>query len=369
MTAALGTACALVAGLDDKSLDPGIVEADAATVTDAAGGGADASAAPDASSAVVFADGQAKPWGVAVDEAFVYWTNEGDGTVARRARTGGAIAVLAKDQAEPQQILVDTTNIVWHNANLGNRLAADGGGEVLQIARLPKTTTGMDVPTRIESDRGTSQIRRMAFSPFPDNQLWTTWKDRVRRNRRDNDQDGIQVVGNLDGKEPTMIAADETSVYWFLQQPLEVWRAGKRFEQGGADAGEDPVKMATLNVPVDVTDMVADGKALFLVTKGGAVLKLDAPIATLPKQIHAGTPMPRAMIADATSLYLTRSSADDAPGTGEVVAIPKTGGAETVLAAGLSRPRQLALHAGPDGRKTLFVAANGDGTIRAVPVP
>jgi len=363
-------ACAAIVGLEDKQLEPDVDAGNADGASGAPSDGASSAEALDAAASVV-ASGQDKPWGVAVDEAFVYWTNEGAGTVMRGARVGGSTpgTVIARDQAEPHEVLVDTTNVIWRNANLAGRDAVDGGGEVPLLVRIAKATIGTPVePTAIATGRRADQVRDIAMAADPDTFVFTTRRDQIRRHRRDSAQNAREMQGALGDKDPTHVAVDGTYAYWFLQQPLELWRAGKRSEEIAPDAGADPAKIATLP-NVEIADMAADGSAVYLVTKGGAVLKVNAPDGPSYTQVVAGRALVRSLALDADHLYFTRTSADDEPGSGEVVMLPKTGGAEKVLLSGLSRPRGLAVHVGLDQKRSLYVACYGDGTIRAVAVP
>ncbi len=368
-------ACALVVGLEDKEPFP-------ASTDDAAGDGSmisPADAEPDGGAQLAvetFASSQAKPWGVAVDEAFVYWTNEGDGTVVRAAKTGGAPLVLARGQAEPQRIFVDATNIVWHAANTLNRSDDGTGQEVGEILRIDKQTITGDggILTKIDTSRETSKLRGMAFADVADNALWSTWNDQVRRYRRDSNGNQKDVVRDLQVQQPAAIAADNASVYWFLQQPSELWRIGKNFDQAGVDAGLGAI--ATLPGNPEVKDMVADGTALYMVTTGGTVFRVPTPAAGAggggggaPLALATNQPFPRGIADDATHVYFTRTSGDDAVGQGAVVMVAKAGNDTRVLVRGLNKPRGIAVDVAADGSRTAYWANAGDGTIKRATLP
>lgn len=365
-------ACALVAGLEDKEPFPSDGAREAGARDEGATG--DGPVATDGSSSAlpeIFASSQAKPWGVAVDEAYVYWTNEGDNTVMRAAKVGGAPMVVATGQYEPHRIMVDSANVIWHNANLLDRQSGPAGAELLELATVPKSAIGNDAgATRIEDGRGRSKIRSVAIARDPDNHVWLTFNDKVRRFRRDNENDQRDVVTNLALQQPTAIAADGTSVYWFLQQPLELWSTVKTLDQGQG------ALFTRLSGTPEVVDMVADGAALYLVTSGGALLKVPTPRGDAgalaeggaPSQVAIGHPFPRALVDDDVYVYFTRSSASDARGEGSVVMIAKSGAMTRVVAQGLDKPRGLAIDKGLDGSYTLYFATYGDGKIMRVRV-
>jgi hypothetical protein len=364
--AAASAACALVVGLEDKqALEEPLVDGaapDGPRPPDDAGEGGPVGGGN------VVASGQAKPWGIAVDATHVYWTNEGDGTVLRMDRAGSPPTFVARGQPEPHQLIVDANQVIWHNANLLNRNGDDAGAELLEIAFLAKADVGgIALPDKIETRRGASEIRRIAAAASADNQLWTTTRDQVRRYRRNADNNDRTMQNNLGGKEPTAVAADDTYVYWFLQTPHELWRAGKLAEQAGAGIAADPELLTTLTANPEIADMVVDQGHLYTVTKGGLVLKMDTADAGAPQTLATGFPFPHAIVHDDNNVYFTHGN-DDAEGEGQVVMVPKAGGAPRVLAKGLGKLRGIATLAAGDGTRNVYWAGYGDGTIRSVTV-
>jgi sugar lactone lactonase YvrE len=361
-------ACALVAGLEDKEAYPG----------GAQGGSVEASDGPtDGSISMleagpigitqVFAMGQGKPWGIAVDDAFVYWTNEGDETVVRAPKSGGALTVLAHDQLEPHEILVDGTNILWHNTNLANRPYVDGGdaGDFLEIADVPKGSIGKDAgPIRVETTRTQSRLRDLSIAKTADNQLWTAYDARITRYQRSSPLGQKNVAMALIGKLPSAVAVDDLNVYWFLQQPSELWQASKHFDDGG-DVG---AVRATFPGTPEIGHMVADGTALYMVSTGGSLIKLPTGGDAGAQEIATGHAFPKGLTQDEKYVYFTRTSADDAAGQGLVVMVSKTGDETKVVAQGLNKPRGIAVDIALDGSRTVYWATYGDGMIRRVRV-
>jgi hypothetical protein len=62
-----------------------------------------------------------RPWGITVDDEYVYWTAEGDGTVQRSAVDGEQelAQVIADDQQQPHGIAVDGTFVYWADTQAG----------------------------------------------------------------------------------------------------------------------------------------------------------------------------------------------------------------------------------------------------------
>lgn len=77
--------------------------------------------------ATTIASGEHGPSGVAVDTEFVYWTNNGDGTIRKAPLAGGAAVTLASGQSQPRDIAVDTRSVYWARAGAVGRYALATG--------------------------------------------------------------------------------------------------------------------------------------------------------------------------------------------------------------------------------------------------
>lgn len=68
---------------------------------------------------------QSATYGIAVDDASVYWSNKTDGTIVKVPIEGGNIVTLASGQISPQGVAVDASSVYWSN----------GSGEIMKVAK------------------------------------------------------------------------------------------------------------------------------------------------------------------------------------------------------------------------------------------
>ncbi len=119
----------------------------------------------------------ADAWGVALDDAFVYWTEKRTGgRIARMPLSGGAVETVADGQAEPARLAVFDGNVYWTNA----------GDGTIGVAPV----NGAEAPTMIASD----QMRPGRISVDETGVYWT-----------DEDAGTVMHVG-LDGSALATIA-------------------------------------------------------------------------------------------------------------------------------------------------------------------
>jgi hypothetical protein len=79
---------------------------------------------------VALATSEADPWGIAVDGANVYWTNQRAGTVKKVPLSSGPSVTIAAAEVQPSGIAVDATHVYWVNYTQSGavRRATLGGG-------------------------------------------------------------------------------------------------------------------------------------------------------------------------------------------------------------------------------------------------
>jgi hypothetical protein len=66
-----------------------------------------------------YGGGASNPYGVAVEDTFVFWTEPGSGTIRRAAKGGGQVGFVATNQDTPTSIAVMGAFVYWGNANNG----------------------------------------------------------------------------------------------------------------------------------------------------------------------------------------------------------------------------------------------------------
>jgi hypothetical protein len=83
----------------------------------------------------VLAAGQAKPAHIAIDDAYVYWTNTLGASVMRVPKAGGAPALVAA-ASQPSFIEVEGDEVFWFNTTDRSIMKApkDGSGPAIQLA-------------------------------------------------------------------------------------------------------------------------------------------------------------------------------------------------------------------------------------------
>jgi hypothetical protein len=219
--------------------------------------------------------------GIAIDEANVYWTDSAnpDGKVVRIAKGGGAPTTLATGQPWAHGVAVDATHVYWTNAvsMAGGSVHATplGGGAVTALA------ANEDQPHSMVVASG---------SVF--------WATLVGVNRVPITGGSATVVA--EGAFPGGLTADGTHVYW-ANSGYPGGKIMKAPLAGGAAVELVPTSHdSVVGVAVDETSVY------WTTIESGTVMKvgLDGGATT---ELVSGQVEPRAIVADATSLYWVNS--------------------------------------------------------------
>jgi hypothetical protein len=109
-------------------------------------------------SPVYLARGQARPFGIAVDDVAVYWANQGVPTpdqtnnltptagILSVAKSGGSPTTLAHDVTAPDAIALDPTGVIWHESMAIRRVPKAGGTPMnLADSAIPWTSSNLVV--------------------------------------------------------------------------------------------------------------------------------------------------------------------------------------------------------------------------------
>lgn len=152
----------------------------------------------------VLAPNQKTPWGIAVDEASVFWLAEGDGSVYSVPVGGGTAEQIATGQSGPVQIALDGEYVFWTNFQ--------GGGSVRRMRK-----DGTDLTTLAQASGPWALALGSTYV------YWTNTSDgSLRRVVKPGGQPVVLLTGE---SSPRGIAVDETHMYWTTSGSDQVRRA------------------------------------------------------------------------------------------------------------------------------------------------
>lgn len=229
----------------------------------------------------VLASGSMDPVGIAVDDANVYWTDtaDPDGQVMKLPKSGGAPTALATEQPWAHGIAIDAANIYWTNT-----VSMDQGS----VNTMP---IGGGAPTTLAAQQDSPHSIAVAGGSV----FWATLVGVMR----------VPIGGGsatvaADGAFPGALTADGTHLYWansgypggkIMKLPL---------------AGGDAIELVPTSHDSVVGVAVDDTSVYWTTIEAGAVMKvgLDGGATT---QLVSRQVQPRAIVADATSLYWVNS--------------------------------------------------------------
>jgi hypothetical protein len=300
--------------------------------------GADFDVSPCANDRCVqtIAEGIELPWGIAVDEEWIYWTVKGGapceqraGRVMKRAKSGGDPVVIADGQACPNRLALDASYVYWTNA-----AGAEDGGPGGQVMRLRRDAVpGADPPEELAG----GQIVPTALAVSPTHVYWGTLDPAIKGLALDALDAAPQVL--LDGAAserddagltaPSLSAIDDAYVYVTeFAEPGGVWK-----------------------VPMDAGQCCADG------TAGCPEAGIGCDFAL---RLAKDQPVPNGIALGAGVVYFVTFVQG-----GWVKSVSKSGGGiPELLASNQDKPADLA----SDGAHLYWTNA-GDGTVRRVALP
>ncbi|WP_437731215.1 hypothetical protein [Sorangium sp. So ce1335] len=154
---------------------------------------------------VALAAAQSAPFGVALDDEFVYWTNrEGGGAVVRARKDSdgnGPFVNIWRGAGSPHGVAVDDTHVYWTVLPLN--------GDTGSVMAAPKDSTGDARPTKIADMQG--NVREIALDA--NHVYWTTGSTgNVMRAPKVGGQGEVTAL-LTELPNPRGIAADRTGVY------------------------------------------------------------------------------------------------------------------------------------------------------------
>jgi hypothetical protein len=291
--------------------------------------GTSAAAAETPDPAVVLARGVPRPWGLASDGAFAYWTVLATGEIVRAAADGTAPAPVAKDDMMATGCAVDADSVYWLSGT-GVMKAPKAGGASRVLVPEPAMSA--------------------AKAPIALDATHVYWIDAhgwLRRAPKDGGP--AQSLGHA-GIAPSAMAVDATHAWW----TDELGGVRRVRKEGGA-----PTEDFAAHEP-GLDDLALDGAYVYWTNvdavrrapkSGGAALT-----------VYRGDVVSGLAVDDQSVFTTTRplSSAGE-PGEARIVRIPKDGRAPPVEARagvwGTSVDRvYLAI-----GAATLFVAVDAMG--------
>ncbi len=265
---------------------------------------------------------------VAVDSERVYWGSD-DGTVRSLPHAGGGETLLASGQDSPLDIDVDGGAVYWTAYQDGTVMKTDknGGGTPVRLAE------NQDSPQQMDLD-GTHVYWSMPS------------KDSVARVAKSG---GAVEVLTTSATDAEGLTVDATNVYATLGSSGAI---GALPLSGGA-----VVNLSTGWVYPSYLD--SDDSVLFWSSGGSTIgdgrVVSSAKDGSNAKELVSGLRDPSHVVAHGSHVYFTD------PDGGQVLRVPKAGGALDVIANGQATPSGIAV-----SPPYVYWCNNADGTLRRI---
>jgi hypothetical protein len=276
------------------------------------------------------------PWGIAVDQEWIYWTEPSQscdqriGRVMRRAKSGGDPVVFADGQGCANRIVVSADYVYWTNT-VGLLDGGQLGGQVMRLRR--DAVPGGDLPEEV----ATAQNNPIGLAVSPTHVYWGTGDPAIKALALDDLAADPQVL--LDGgptahvaeglQSPALFSTDQGHVY--VTEYTENGGVWKVPMDAGVCCPDDAAECPDAEVGCDFALRIVDGQSI----PNGIAMGLNV--------VYFGT--------------LVKG--------GSILSAPKNGGdSPTKLALNQDEPADLAT----DGAYLYWTNA-GDGTIRRMALP
>jgi sugar lactone lactonase YvrE len=259
----------------------------------------------------VLAEGQASADSVALDATKVYFTHfQLDGAVMVVPKADGAAATIATGQGYPDSIAVDDGHVYWAPENSGadgaiRRARKDGTG-------LETLASGQGAPHGIALDQGAV--------------YWANYLAPGEVSKVSKDGGTSPMVLTNGGMGLFDVAVDDEDVYFLNSYASTLSRVAKT---GGA-----ATLLATEKGPLG--GFAIDATSVYL-TAEPYVVRIEK--ATFAMTVLATAGHPSGVAVDEDSVYFTDAQ------QGQVLRVPKGGGAPVVLASGQRQPSGIAVDA------------------------
>ena len=235
---------------------------------------------------IVLAEGLMSGRGIAVDDAYVFWSDEEAGSLHRIDKAGGDGMMLASDQGTPYELAIADGYLYWtDNRDAGSlrRVPIEGGEpEILGTANNPRTlaihdgfvywgTAEGEVGElwRIPVEGGTAEVLESFLGPFADIVVDDTG---VYATIHAESVGGVGFIeppnegppiGSLISVDPALPNSGGTLLVGDLAQPFGLARSGDTllWANGDGKAVNDPNSILALNLGDAFPAEAASGQA------------------------------------------------------------------------------------------------------------